>query len=171
MARKSKYLEKKITFGSTTVTLFSLDGVTWSSRKEELQAILDRHEQEKASFGGQIKGGPQIKSAGSEAGEDEEEEYLEVSDEEESEEDYEEEPPAAVKPLRAAKKAAPAPAPAPKAKAVKAAPPAKAAKAAAPAKAAKAAKAQPKPAKKGKLAGRKAPANSSDKKAKKKKVA
>ena len=59
MARKSKYSQKTVRFGGKEITLFSLDGITWSSRKEELEAIMERHEQEKASFGGQIKGGPQ----------------------------------------------------------------------------------------------------------------
>jgi len=61
MARKSKYSQKTVAFGGGQITLYSLDGITWSSRKEELEAILERHEQEKANFGGQIKGGPQAK--------------------------------------------------------------------------------------------------------------
>lgn len=38
------------------MTLYSLDGVTWSSRPEELQAIVDRHNCEKANFSSDLKG-------------------------------------------------------------------------------------------------------------------
>lgn len=53
--RKGAYLTKEARFGGTKVTLYSLDGVTWSSRKEELHAIQERHEKEKITFN-EIKG-------------------------------------------------------------------------------------------------------------------
>ena len=72
MAKKTRYLQKTVGFAGGEITLFSLDGVTWSSRKEELEAILQRHEQEKANFGGQIKGGPQVRPPSGSASPDEE---------------------------------------------------------------------------------------------------
>lgn len=49
--KKLKYLSKSVVLGAKTITLFSIDGTTWSSRKDELQAIIARHEAQKASFG------------------------------------------------------------------------------------------------------------------------
>lgn len=46
-ARKGKYLTKTVSFGSSQVTLFSLDGNTWSTHSEELSEILERHEHER----------------------------------------------------------------------------------------------------------------------------
>ena len=45
--KKGKFLHKTTRFGTKELTLYSLDGVTWSTRKDELQAILDRHEAER----------------------------------------------------------------------------------------------------------------------------
>ena len=59
IANKNKYLSKSVVFAGKKVTLFSMDGDTWSSRADELELIKERHEQEKANYGGQIKGGPQ----------------------------------------------------------------------------------------------------------------
>jgi hypothetical protein len=61
MTKKSKYLSKTISYAGKRMTLFSLDGDTWSSRPEELETIMARHEQEKANYSGQIKGGPQAR--------------------------------------------------------------------------------------------------------------
>ena len=36
--------------------MYSIDGVTWSTRSEELQAIIDRHSVEQAGFGADLKG-------------------------------------------------------------------------------------------------------------------
>lgn len=61
MAKKVKYFRKEVSFAGEPVVLFSIDGSTWSTRKEELLEIQERHELEKASYGGQIKGGPQAR--------------------------------------------------------------------------------------------------------------
>jgi len=53
--RKGAYLTKETRFGGTKVILYSLDGVTWSSRKDELHVIAERHEKEKITFN-EIKG-------------------------------------------------------------------------------------------------------------------
>lgn len=45
--KKNEFLSKVVKFGTKSVTLFSLDGNTWSTRKGELQGILDRHEAER----------------------------------------------------------------------------------------------------------------------------
>lgn len=48
--KKAKYITKTVKFGDKQFTLFSLDGITWSSRREELHQILERQEQERKSF-------------------------------------------------------------------------------------------------------------------------
>ena len=48
---KNKYMQKTVAFNGKQMTLFSLDGITWSSRKDELAQILERHEQERANIG------------------------------------------------------------------------------------------------------------------------
>jgi hypothetical protein len=50
-----KYLSKKIRFGKQELILYSLDGLTWSSRRSELAAIKERHAQEKVTAA-QLKG-------------------------------------------------------------------------------------------------------------------
>jgi len=80
MARKCKYEQKIVSFGGKPVALYSLDGITWSSRKEELDGIRERHEQEKAAFGGQIKGGPQVKPGEGEEGQAETEKSYPAED-------------------------------------------------------------------------------------------
>ena len=45
--KKVKYLTKSIRFGTKEITLYSIDGSTWSSRKDELLTILERHEAER----------------------------------------------------------------------------------------------------------------------------
>ena len=50
MGKKSEYVQKTVTFGGKKLVLFSLDGITWSSRKDELRAIMERHEQEKITI-------------------------------------------------------------------------------------------------------------------------
>ena len=49
MSQKQKILTKTTKFGSSTVTLYSLDGATWSSRKDELPIIMERHEAQKVT--------------------------------------------------------------------------------------------------------------------------
>lgn len=53
--KKAKYQKKEITFGGKKHLLWSIDGNTWSTRKDELLAIQERHENEKITFG-EIKG-------------------------------------------------------------------------------------------------------------------
>ncbi len=48
--KKVKYLSKGVKFAGKQVTLYSLDGATWSTRKEELHQILERQEAERVSF-------------------------------------------------------------------------------------------------------------------------
>lgn len=59
--KKMRYQKKVIAFGGKKVTLWSIDGITWSTRKNELLNVIERQEEERAKFGGQIKGGPQSK--------------------------------------------------------------------------------------------------------------
>ncbi|MBN8547841.1 MAG: hypothetical protein J0M12_00850 [Deltaproteobacteria bacterium] len=61
--KKSKYVTKTVKFGDKQFTLFSLDGVTWSSRKDELHMILERQEQERKSFNQIIGEQPADKAA------------------------------------------------------------------------------------------------------------
>jgi hypothetical protein len=51
-----KLLTKKVPFQGKQLTMYSIDGITWSTRSEELQAILDRHSREQAGFGADLKG-------------------------------------------------------------------------------------------------------------------
>jgi hypothetical protein len=46
-AEKQKYITKTVRFGSGELTMYSLDGTTWSTRKDELTAIVARHEAER----------------------------------------------------------------------------------------------------------------------------
>ena len=54
--KKQTFLKKEVSFGGKSLVLYSIDGNTWSTRKDELIAILERHEAEKITFG-EIKGG------------------------------------------------------------------------------------------------------------------
>lgn len=56
-AKNSPYQTKIVRFGGKDHVLYSLDGITWSSRKEELTEIQERHQDERTYFGTQIKGG------------------------------------------------------------------------------------------------------------------
>lgn len=83
--KKSKYLTKTVKFGDKQFTLFSLDGVTWSSRRDELHMILERQEQERKSFNQIIGEQPAEKSADGEQKPTEEEEdpnLIEAEDDE-----------------------------------------------------------------------------------------
>lgn len=55
-AKKGNYLTKKVKFQGKDMTMYSLDGITWSSRPDELQAIIDRHSTEQAAFSSDLKG-------------------------------------------------------------------------------------------------------------------
>ena len=54
--KASKYQIKKVSFQNGEMELYSLDGHTWSSRKEELAVIEQRREDSKVSFD-QIRSG------------------------------------------------------------------------------------------------------------------
>jgi hypothetical protein len=67
LAANKKYLTKVIQFNGLKMTLYSLDGQTWSSRKVELVNILERREQQRLALAGKtdeteaagiIAGGP-----------------------------------------------------------------------------------------------------------------
>lgn len=49
-ASKSNYLTKTVDFNDSKLTLYSLDGATWSSRKDELQVIKTRYEESRVTF-------------------------------------------------------------------------------------------------------------------------
>lgn len=48
--KKGKYLTKTVKFGDAEFTLFSIDGITWSSKKEELEDIKERHERQRQAL-------------------------------------------------------------------------------------------------------------------------
>jgi len=50
MAGKLKYLSKSVKFGSTDLTMYSLDGLTWSSQKDELLVLKERQESQRISL-------------------------------------------------------------------------------------------------------------------------
>lgn len=53
---KKGLLTKKVPFQGSTITMYSIDGVTWSTRADELQVIIDRHVLQQASFSADLKG-------------------------------------------------------------------------------------------------------------------
>jgi hypothetical protein len=55
MAKKG-LLTKKVSFQGTQVTMYSIDGVTWSTRPEELEIIIQRHLQQQAGVSADLKG-------------------------------------------------------------------------------------------------------------------
>ncbi len=57
MNQKPKYLSKTVPFGGKELKLFSIDGLTWSTRKDELLVIKERHDAEKVTAA-QLKGEP-----------------------------------------------------------------------------------------------------------------
>lgn len=71
VTKKSKYHTKTVKFGTKELILYSLDGVTWSTRKTELLAIKERHDTERQNFA-QLRGV---------AGEAEEEKPVEAAEE------------------------------------------------------------------------------------------
>ena len=83
MAAKSKnqYLTKKVKFGGKDMTLYSLDGMTWSSREGELEEIQARHEREKVTIN-DITGAAEV-VAGDEEKAKENDERLEMKEFEE----------------------------------------------------------------------------------------
>ncbi|NBW41218.1 hypothetical protein EBR25_09480 [bacterium] len=49
-ASKTDYLTKIVEFNDSKLTLYSLDGATWSSRKDELQVIKTRYEESRVTY-------------------------------------------------------------------------------------------------------------------------
>ena len=78
--RSPKFQTKKIKFNGQELTLYSLDGATWSSRKAELSEIHDRREDNRVTFE-EIRSGIVQKKGGSK--ESSEEKKAEVSKKEE----------------------------------------------------------------------------------------
>lgn len=63
---KTKYLTKVVMFSGHKMTLFSLDGNTWSTRKQELADVIARQEQKRAELAGkkeepEVAAGPAAK--------------------------------------------------------------------------------------------------------------
>lgn len=81
LKKKGGYFVKEVQFGKQKLVLYSLDGVTWSTRRTELAEIKARHEREKVTFE-EIKGTATEQEAG-EAPEGEQEEGAAAEDEEE----------------------------------------------------------------------------------------
>ncbi|MEZ4754514.1 MAG: hypothetical protein R3A13_09445 [Bdellovibrionota bacterium] len=59
--KRVTFKSKKVAFSGNEITLYSLDGETWSTRKDELIEIMNRHEDERKNFGGEIRGGQAAK--------------------------------------------------------------------------------------------------------------
>lgn len=55
-SKKSNFQTKKVSFNGKEMTLYSLDGVTWSTRPDELTAIIERHSTEQAAYSSDLKG-------------------------------------------------------------------------------------------------------------------
>lgn len=89
--KKAKYLSKIVTFGGKKITLFSIDGTTWSSKKDELHEIQERQERQRLALQG-LKPEEDPKEAAPE--EEEEEKEVEIDadvplDDEEDDDDDE----------------------------------------------------------------------------------
>jgi hypothetical protein len=84
VSKKPKYYEKTVSFGGQSLKLYSLDGVTWSSKKEELHQIQERHEKQRLALQGLRPEEDDSKES--------KEESLDAMAEDESEEDEEESP-------------------------------------------------------------------------------
>lgn len=99
--KRYKYIEKVVSFGKEKLKVYSIDGQTWSTRKDELAGILERHEAERTNLnlikGAKPPGAEAVRSkqqvgpgSGSsaqkdpnddDAGDDKEEEELDVGEE------------------------------------------------------------------------------------------
>ena len=86
-SKKIKYLSKTVAFGGKTLTLFSIDGQTWSSRKQELLEIKERQERDKVSFvaikeeNGETRVAPKVKGKTPIVADDDEEAAAVILDE------------------------------------------------------------------------------------------
>ena len=54
-AAKIKYITKTVRFGGKELTLYSIDGTTWSTRRSELMSVKERHEAQRVTMN-DIKG-------------------------------------------------------------------------------------------------------------------
>ncbi len=54
-AARVKYITKTVKFGGKELVLYSIDGMTWSTRRNELQAVKERHEAQRVTLN-DIKG-------------------------------------------------------------------------------------------------------------------
>lgn len=61
--KKGNFLTKKVPFGGKEMTLYSIDGVTWSTRPDELQSIIERHSNEQKGFSDDLQGKEKDKTA------------------------------------------------------------------------------------------------------------
>ena len=85
--KKGKYLTKVVKFGKENLTLYSLDGNTWSSRRQELTDIANRHEQERLKSIQAMGEGIEAEKGAEAEEEKEEKEEKEESAEQELEDD------------------------------------------------------------------------------------
>lgn len=90
--KKVKYISKTVAFQGKQISLFSIDGITWSTRKQELMEIKERQERDKVSFAaikeenGETKVVPKPATGASNDEEEEGEEGYEAGAESEGEE-------------------------------------------------------------------------------------
>ncbi|HMO02382.1 MAG TPA: hypothetical protein PKD37_05990 [Oligoflexia bacterium] len=61
-AKKQGIYQKTVRYGSESLTLFSLDGQTWSTNKKELYQIKLRQEQQRNAISHEIKHGQPIQN-------------------------------------------------------------------------------------------------------------
>ncbi|MBX7138947.1 MAG: hypothetical protein K1X83_13310 [Oligoflexia bacterium] len=81
--KKGNFLVKEVKFGREKLTLYSLDGLTWSTRRNELADIKARQEREKVTFN-QIKGVAEAEEPAQDAAEEEGQEPTSAADDEET---------------------------------------------------------------------------------------
>ena len=62
-ASKPTYQKKTVIFAGTEITLYSIDGVTWSTRPQELHDIQERHENERSRISEFNRGRMPVKGA------------------------------------------------------------------------------------------------------------
>lgn len=50
--KRSKYLTKTVKFAGQSLVLYSLDGLTWSTKRQELQSIKERQDNQRVTLAG-----------------------------------------------------------------------------------------------------------------------
>lgn len=81
--KKGDFFTKVVKFGAKSLTLYSLDGNTWSTRSTELKGILERHEAERQKLlqnMGEAKAQEEAETGTRQQGEQEEKEEQEHDD-------------------------------------------------------------------------------------------